>query len=399
MSRRFGWLFLLGCLAVVSPAAGQSKPLGFAIVEQSVDLRADEATLISARRLSLNKRFTELRQFRVPLPDGRIYEARKLRDPWPSGMTEFYGALYESGRQRGWITYVADEEGIEGTITIDQPFRQYQIETLPGRGTWLVEKDIRRDSAEGCGVLTADEPISTHLRAERAPANDTKVVTAKILLLYSPEAGKAFGSKAIKKKFANLLKGVNKAYSESGTYLKFQLAGVVEWTGYEELGDSREDARLLLKALENQESQEILNRYRADLVALVVKEPGVTRARAYQLQRPGQFPSGIPSVYGYKDTDVRTFAHELGHNLGADHEPGNTDRRENQWPYAFGHQVPGKFSSLMAYWNHCDPYCLPWLPWLSNPELSYEGLPLGIANERDNRQVVNNNRRAVASIR
>lgn len=352
---------------------------------------------------------------------GRTFEARQTPGPWgdegaarkapgPSEAAEVYGVLYEPGRpdrKRGWITYIADEQGVEGTISINDPYQVYQIETSPERGIWLVEKDVRRaPSTAGCGVLTQDSaagtsPLSGIFDAARArpPRPDTKVVAVRVLAFYTPKAGQVYGKDDLQRKLASQLIAANQVYAESKVYLKFQLAALLEWTGYEEQGVSLTDAVNFAVAVESPGLQGVLKKYKADLVSLLVTETGEFRARGYQLEFPGQFPRGIPSLFGYNDLELRVVAHEFGHNLGADHEPGNTDGRQNQWPYAFGHQEPGRFSSLMAYWNHCDPYCLPWLPWFSNPDLEYQGQPLGIANERDNHRAVNNNRRNIAAIR
>ena len=90
---------------------------------------------------------------------------------------------------------------------------------------------------------------------------------------------------------------------------------------------------------------------------------------------------------GEHSNHVETFAHEVGHNLGAHHDPDNarTDPANAIYPYAFGHHnftpIPNR-KSVMSYNEGRQ------LPWFSTVRLKPGGYTLGVAGQRENERVV-----------
>ena len=80
-----------------------------------------------------------------------------------------------------------------------------------------------------------------------------------------------------------------------------------------------------------------------------------------------------------------TFVHEIGHGLGADHDPANaTDPDRTFRPYAFGHadlDVMPSLGTAMSYQGQVEPF-------FSTPRLRPWGAILGIADERDNERTL-----------
>ena len=85
----------------------------------------------------------------------------------------------------------------------------------------------------------------------------------------------------------------------------------------------------------------------------------------------------------------KVFAHELGHNLGSGHWPGETGQS-----YAYGHRVDGNtdgdftdsfdWGTVMSYNNISPDY-------FSNPNVSCKnGLACGVVNVSDNTKWYNN---------
>ncbi|HEV7515753.1 MAG TPA: M12 family metallo-peptidase, partial [Thermoanaerobaculia bacterium] len=93
-----------------------------------------------------------------------------------------------------------------------------------------------------------------------------------------------------------------------------------------------------------------------------------------------------------------TLAHEIGHNLGCEHDLGNADEAPDQasFPYSYGHGVDGLFHTVMAYPSACLSGC-PEIPNFSNPDVLYNGTPTGIPDQRDNHRTIENTRALVAS--
>ena len=92
-----------------------------------------------------------------------------------------------------------------------------------------------------------------------------------------------------------------------------------------------------------------------------------------------------------------SFAHELGHLLGARHNP-EADPSTSPYPYGHGYQQPaGPWRTVMAY--ACATTTCPRLEHWSNPNVSIGGRPTGTAATHDNARVLNERAGTVAAFR
>ena len=119
----------------------------------------------------------------------------------------------------------------------------------------------------------------------------------------------------------------------------------------------------------------------ADVVTLVM-EASDNCGRGYMLQSPAR-PSDKAWAFNVVDEDCitgYTFAHEVGHNLGLDHDwyVGAGDGfRSSSNGYV---SLPGRFRTIMAYWDHCSDSGV-WCPRItaySNPRNPHGGFPTGV---------------------
>jgi hypothetical protein len=99
-------------------------------------------------------------------------------------------------------------------------------------------------------------------------------------------------------------------------------------------------------------------------------------------------------------TGYYSFAHEIGHLQSARHDERNDPTKT---PYAYGHgyqYAPRKGGSswrtIMAY--DCTRGC-PRLNFWSNPNVLYNGVPMGTTATNDNARVLNNTRATVSAFR
>ena len=135
--------------------------------------------------------------------------------------------------------------------------------------------------------------------------------------------------------------------------------------------------------------------YRADLLHLFTGEPALLLG-ACGRSSIGFDPAAVPDRPRYFDIDgwttnhplgcpdyAVTFVHEIGHGLGAHHDPPNAGG-EAWRPYAFGHtdqDVMPALGTAMSYRGQVEPF-------FSTPRLRPHGAILGIADERDNERML-----------
>jgi hypothetical protein len=88
-----------------------------------------------------------------------------------------------------------------------------------------------------------------------------------------------------------------------------------------------------------------------------------------------------------------SYAHEVGHNEGVQHDPANAGSAPS-YPYAYGYQDPsGAFRTVMAYGSATR------VPYFSSPNVLYNGRPTGVANAQDNARALTNNVATVSAFR
>lgn len=129
----------------------------------------------------------------------------------------------------------------------------------------------------------------------------------------------------------------------------------------------------------------------ADLGMLVLPgpAPGTCAGLAFvatSVEASDKAVYSVQDVYGCNNT---VMAHELGHNMGSQHDPANTPGSGQGWgaiplSFSFGHFVSTKARDNMAYDTFCAAPC-PTKPQYANPDVDFVGLPgypSGTANRR-----------------
>lgn len=354
------------------------------------------------------------------LPDGSRFKAVpeeiKFRGDWT---TDF--------AWRGWL----EGEGGRGraVITVHRGHISARI-TLPGRDVIAlkpgpepgVARLLELDSSKfpGCGTddhefKAADTGGSAASFPPVAPASAGSAPIIDVMVVYTPLARQTAGGAdhdPIRAIIQGAVDEANDAYANSEVFQRLNLVHTqeVDYHGDHSgpTGDSADEQRdWLLVEVNLRDLKPVRDQHRADMVTMISEYiPGVC-GKGFIMSFPGpQFASSAISVSRRTCvTGNLTFAHELGHNMGADHDEDNATGGAHDW--SFGHFIDlpggGKRRTVMAQPGPCGS-CQR-VEYFSNPNVFYRenetdpGVATGIANQSDNARTLNLTANIVANFR
>ena len=272
-----------------------------------------------------------------------------------------------------------------------------------------------RSPSLGRPALSRSAPMS-----ETLPEDDGGVID--LLVVYPSFARRsAGGHRAMRALIDSDVAMANEAYRVGGAMQRLNLVAAVEArrTPLEIRSEGMLDA---LRHLEDpssgylDEASGLRDSYAADLV-LVHWGDLVTRGLAgvaNKLDSPSLEPGDL---YGLSvSTSSRAFVHELGHNMGLNHQRGDDFHKSNRpFPYSYGHigeidppsgefHILGRFGTIMSTLGLA-------VPRFSNPHQHYpdeSGVPIGIPGDEPSQsddgpadavRSLNGTRRTVANYR
>ena len=133
----------------------------------------------------------------------------------------------------------------------------------------------------------------------------------------------------------------------------------------------------------------------ADLVALIIAQPDYCGLADAIMAKAS---TAFAVVYYDCATGYFSFAHELGHLMGARH---NEQTDPTKVPFTYGHgylhiSPPPSWRTIMAY--DCPSHCQR-LPYWSNPMIKYGAVAMGTVATNDDARVLNSTAATVASFR
>lgn len=271
--------------------------------------------------------------------------------------------------------------------------------------------------------LPVDLASSPAVEVQGAPSllatnDDGSVID--VMVVYTPQARSRLGGTTATQNQINLIIAqTNASYENSGINQRLNLVYMGE-VSYSESGNMETDLERLRRTSDGH--MDIVHSwretYKADLVSLI--EVSWDYCGIAYLLNPVDvsFAPYAFSVVAYDcASDSVTFAHELGHNMGARHD-WYVDSGKTPYTYAHGYvSIPGRFYTIMSYYYECYDRrinCTRLALW-SNPSLSYNGYPLGVPGgtntscvagdlnhpqcDADNRRTLNNTAYTVANFR
>ena len=305
-------------------------------------------------------------------------------EPTSSGHS-LWGRL--DGVGLGTFTLVVNGRMVIGTVRT--PNAVYTIRTF-GDGKYVISQ-IDESSLPPLGEPLEGPvtPRDSHTQADDVPPDDGSEID--VMVVYTPLAKHSEGSRAAIEALIDLFVAeTNQAYAISGVIHRINLV-LREEVDYTEDGDSILDLRRLQEDSDGHMDHvhELRDLYAADLVHIVVGRSD-TGGKAH-LNRGES--SGHDAPFGFGLTALYrgglVFAHELGHNMGLHHDryqvgvprTGSHYGYVNQRAFEPGAPESARWSTIMAYPDQCLEvggfYC-PWVPYFSNPDLTYNGDPMGV---------------------
>lgn len=215
-----------------------------------------------------------------------------------------------------------------------------------------------------------------------------------VLVLYTTPVKNSLGGDEQAQVFAQqAIDATNTAYVNSRIRQRVRLVRAQETTLAETGSLGSELSTLRASA----DAGALRNTYKADLVALLSNSADACGI-GYLMGTAagGNQNNGFTVTSRTCAVGNLSFPHELGHNMGSAHNPENGSG--GTYSYSFGHWVNGSFRTVMAYPNPCASGCTR-RPYFSNPAISFNGIPTGIENQRDNARSINGTADSISNYR
>ena len=412
------WRLLPLCLFLLFPGASiqaqRLLDLGPVIADPVV---VDEGVVPYAVQLDIDLIRSAPQRLELPAPDGRllvaelsVFEDRGGGDAMWAGRLS--GSDYESVVFSVVDGYLAGHFGVPGGA-------KYRISARPdGRGR-IEDRTtmVRRPEGEYCGAAPERPSPPAVIEAQRDGAPESVVSASNhnhldIMILYSEAAGERYVLRdgSVEAPINNSIDYLNLVFRNGQLDVVAQLAHLEQAPASVTISTS--GGAVLGRLRRNPEVQELRAEHNADMVHMFVTAEVTSVCGVHYLLTKGDTPRSFsPAAYGLtvmQGCGDETFAHEIGHGLGGNHDPPNVnagDRNDDGrvddadfqihrqevavQPYAYGHTWfsgsspnPPDKDSIMSYGSGEVE------PWFSTVRVAPNGWVLGIANERENERAL-----------
>jgi hypothetical protein len=341
---------------------------------------------------------------RLELPLGeRMLQVRRIREEATAdGSMVWYGAeedaaapLAVSAQGATAPASVILVRAVDGSVTGTIRHRQdrYDVRPVGAGGHALVKVEERG--------LPPQHPLATPWLPAPPPAPDAHIrsgdpggwATIRVLVIATQGAINAYGGN-MRAKAELAVAESNEGYVNGRTNIRMELADY-RTTGFPD-GRMGDDLGRLQNAGDGQldEVHGLRDASRADVVVLLTD--GNDACGVGYLNAPA---SHAFAVVGWRcATGNYSFAHEIGHVLGANHDRANAS--DSPYPYGHGYQFRlgsgERFRTIMSY--DCPGGCTRLNTW-SNPDITYGGARTGDAATADNQRVLVQRKHVVAGFR
>lgn len=341
---------------------------------------------------------------RLQLPLGReLLQVRRIRDETTAdGSRVWYGVeenaaapLTVSARGAAAPASVILVQAIDGSVTgtIRHGLDRYDVRPLGRAGHALVKVDEHGlPPLHPVGMSSLPAPVAAPV-VERRGGDPGGWATIRVLVIATQGAINAYGGN-MRAKAELAVAESNQGFINGWTNIHMELADY-RTTSFPD-GRMGDDLGRLQNPGDQQldEVHALRDAARADVVVLLTD--GKDACGVGFLNAPA---SHAFAVVGWRcATGNYSFAHEVGHVLGANHDRDNASGS----PYPYGHGYQFSLSSgqrlrtIMSY--DCPGGCTRINTW-SNPTITYGGARTGDAATADNQRVLSQRKHVVAGFR
>jgi hypothetical protein len=311
-----------------------------------------------------------------------------------TGATSFvwHGTLKELP---GTATLVVHDGNVTGTVQDGQNL--YHIEPVGGGVHALVKIDSSKFPPEHPPSFENKERERRgELPVQGTPADQHDgPVGIDVLVAYTASAKSAVSDIAATIQLA--VAEANQSYVNSGVNIKLNLVDSFEIT-YVETGKSFDT--ILADFVANADVNNHRNNSGADLAALIINQTDFCGLADAIMANAA---TAFAVVHYGCATGYYSFAHELGHLMGARHDQTH-DPSTTPFAYGHGNEHPSsvasqRFRTIMAYACNAPDNCDPRIQYWSTPNVTYGGVPVGTAATNDNARVLNGTATTVAAFK
>lgn len=385
-------LFDVPALSPSALSGVPQAPLGHTLRSRSVKARLDVMTnadgsprVVAGQRVGLNL-FPDA-SFTGTITD--VTQHSSLGHTW---------SLRLDGIDHALAILAVHDGAMVGTVVMP-PAAVYRIGHAPD-GTQVIEQ------IDPSALPTETDPVVPPATAFASPAPDVAADAASqidVMVLYTRAArAAAGGTNAMRAEVALAIASTNQAFANVGLVQRVRLvfAGEIAIT---ESGDFNTDLNTLRL---HPVVAWLRDANRADLVSLITGNgpaPAFCGISYVMVTNSTTFASsGFSVVDRVCASSNLSFAHELGHNMAAHHDPFVAGSEPMLFPYGHGYvDLVAGVRTVMAYNDQCRDAgvsCLR-IPYFSTPNVIVNGRVIGNASMSDNSRTLSQTADTIANLR
>ncbi len=385
------WYFVVVILAVSGTVSAQSERtlFTFSNAESGFSEKSSIASVEERVIVFDSSRFAESSDaIYIPLMDGKTYRANATSIETRAMDDRTWRGKLVHGKNENDVILTFHKGYVSGLIYA--PDAVYEI--IP-RGNVHILARLDQVLFPECGgeVQSEEKPTLPEVAAPQVLVDSGDRID--VLVVYTTATKNFLGGDAQARAHAQAsIDATNTAYINSRIRQRVRMVHSEEFV-YTETSSASTD---LSNLRNNAGIQALRNTHNADLVAKISEASGVCGIGYLMGSQAGNQNNGFTVTARSCAVGNLSFAHELGHNMGSQHNPENGSGAT--FSYGYGHYVNGSYRTVMSYVDPCTNGCAR-RPYFSNPTVSFNGFPTGVDNARDNVRSINRTADAISNYR